>query len=199
MGASSADTAHHNPKSALRQHMRSVWSSLDLSAVAAETTATVLGLPEVVGATTVAAYAALPTELPTTDLLEGLRARGVVILLPVLLPGGALAWRRWNPGAPLVAGRRGTTEPRVDAPRASLTEAQAVVVPGLAFDAAGMRLGRGGGSFDRALSESRSHPVVIAMAPDEAIVEHVPAEHHDQRVDVVVTPSRVIRTRPLDS
>jgi 5-formyltetrahydrofolate cyclo-ligase len=146
-----------------------------------------LELPEVMSAGVVASYVGVGTELPTVPLLDALVARGVVVLLPVLLPDDGLAWGSYE--GVLVAGRRGMSEP--PASGRSLAEADVVVVPGVAYDAAGRRLGRGGGSYDRCLP-SVSVPVV-GLALDGEVVAQVPVEPHDARVDVVVTPTRVLR------
>jgi 5-formyltetrahydrofolate cyclo-ligase len=177
-------------KEALRSRVlaaRSAVSEADREALAAVLAARVLALPEVSSAAVVAAYVGTGTELPTLPLLDALRARGVSVLLPVLLEDGALAWGRYD--GRLVAGRLGLREPA--SPGASLASADVVVVPGVAYDASGRRLGRGGGSYDRALA-SLTVPVV-AMAPDSEVVEEVPVEPHDRPVDVVVTPTRVLR------
>lgn len=199
MGDLPVDDAHRDVKSALRRRMMLVWADVDLPTVAAATVPTLLALPEVGRARCLAAYAALPSELPTRALLDALAARGIALMLPVVQPDDDLAWRSWQPGERLVPGRLGTAEPADDAVLVGLGEAQVVVVPGLAFDPTGARLGRGGGSFDRALRARDRLASVIAMAPDEAVVEQVPAGAHDIRVDVIVTPTRTLRTPPLDS
>lgn len=156
-------------------------------ALAAAIADRLLALPEVASARVVAAYAGTGTELPTLPLLDALRARGVTVLLPVLLDDGALAWGTYD--GRLVPGRRGLLEP--PARDASLAAADVVVAPGVAYDAAGRRLGRGGGSYDRALA-AVTVPVV-GLARDEEVVDEVPVEPHDRPVDVVVTPTRVLR------
>jgi 5-formyltetrahydrofolate cyclo-ligase len=177
-------------KRALRARLLAVragLSSAERQSAASALTAAVLALPEVASARVVAAYRGTGTELPTEPLLAALRSRGVRVVLPLLLPDGGLAWGTYD-GA-LVPGPYGLLEPPV--PDAELAEADVVVVPGVAYDTAGRRLGRGGGSYDRALA-SVTVPVV-APARDEEVVEEVPVEPHDRRVDVVVTPTRVLR------
>jgi 5-formyltetrahydrofolate cyclo-ligase len=71
------------------------------------------------------------------------------------------------------------------------------VVPALAADAAGRRLGRGGGAYDRALARARTvrpDALIVALLHDDEVVPEVPAEPHDQLVHVLVTENRVIRT-----
>jgi 5-formyltetrahydrofolate cyclo-ligase len=66
-------------------------------------------------------------------------------------------------------------------------------VPGVAFDASGRRLGRGGGSYDRALAARGAATLAVGLAYDEQVVDEVPTDAHDVPVDVVVTPTRVLR------
>lgn len=156
-------------------------------ALSAAIAARLLALPEVASARVVAAYVGTGTELPTLPLLDALRARGVTVLLPVLLDDDALAWGTYD--GSLVAGRRGLLEP--GGRDASLAEADVVVVPGVAYDAHGRRVGRGGGSYDRALASVTA--LVVGLARDEEVVAEVPVEPHDVPVGVVVTPTRVLR------
>jgi 5-formyltetrahydrofolate cyclo-ligase len=177
-------------KHALRAHVaaaRAARTAEERAALAAVLAERVLALPEVASARVVAAYVGVGTELPTLPLLDALRARGAVVLLPVLRADDSLAWGVYD--GTLVEGRRGLLEPGGSG--ASLGDADVVVVPGVAYDAAGRRLGRGGGSYDRALAAVTAP--VVAPAPDDEVVDAVPVEPHDRPVDVVVTPSRVLR------
>lgn len=153
--------------------------------------ATVLALPEVAGARTIAAYAALPDEPPTSGLLDALRSRGVTVLLPVLLADAELAWRSYN--GVLAPGRAGTSDPV--GPPASIDAADVVIAPALAVDRTGMRLGRGSGSYDRVLATLPTGPLVVALLHDDEVVDVLPADPHDQRVGAVVTECRVLRFR----
>jgi 5-formyltetrahydrofolate cyclo-ligase len=149
-----------------------------------------LALPEIVAARTVAGYVGAGTELPTLPWLDALRARGVTVLLPLLRADSSLDWGAYD--GVLVDGRLGLREPLVGG--LSLSAADVVVVPGVAYDRLGNRLGRGGGSYDRALSSVTA--LVVGLALDDEVVESVPVESHDRRVDVVVTPTRVLRVTP---
>lgn len=140
----------------------------------------VAALLQAVGdAALVASYVPLPDEPDPGGL-------GLPVLLPRLLPNGELAWVR--AGGPLLPGLRGTRCP-AGAP-VPLALADAVVVPALAVDRRGTRLGRGGGSYDRALPAARPGvPVVAVLAHDEELVDELPREAHDVSVTAVVTPS----------
>ncbi|MGN6330149.1 MAG: 5-formyltetrahydrofolate cyclo-ligase [Motilibacteraceae bacterium] len=161
----------------------------------------VLALPEVaaMGAGgTVTAYVSVGGEPPTSALLAGLAARRLRVLLPVLLPDGDLDWAALtlgDDGAPtLQPGPRGLLEPA--GPRlgpAAVTEADVLVVPGLAAGGDGLRLGRGGGSYDRALARARPGALRVLLLWDGELLDRVPAQPHDERVDVVVTPGATLR------
>src|SRR4051794_987280 len=114
---------------------------------------------------------------------------GARVLLPVVPPSGReLAWAvdtgRLGPG------RYGPLEPM--GPRLGSTAigtADVVVLPALGVDRAGVRLGRGGGYYDRALVHARPDAVLVAVVFDDEYVDELPAEPHDRRVTAVVTPS----------
>ncbi len=154
-----------------------------------------LGRPELLAARTVAAYISVGTEPGTGPLLTALAARGTRVLLPILLPDGDLDWAEQEPGGLLRPGPRGLREPagrRLGT--AAIATADAVVVPGLAVDRRGARLGRGGGSYDRALGRVPSGTPVLLLLHDGEVLEHVPEEPHDRRVDVALSPSGAVLT-----
>ncbi|MFF0301692.1 5-formyltetrahydrofolate cyclo-ligase [Streptomyces sp. NPDC004562] len=160
-----------------------------------------LELPELAGAGTVAAYVSVGSEPGTLALLDALRARGVRVLLPALLPDNDLDWGPYTGRDALVRVRHGGRMALFEPPAPHLgpgavTEADAVLLPGLAVDARGMRLGRGGGSYDRVLARLESagvHPALVVLLYDAEVVGQVPEEPHDRPVDAVVTPSGVRR------
>lgn len=149
---------------------------------------------EVRRAATVAAYVSLPGEPGTALLLEALRARGTRILLPVLLPDGDLDWAPYGGEGTLAARRLGLLEPTAPplGPEAVAT-ADAVLVPGLAVDRDGHRLGRGGGSYDRALARVPVDTFTCVLLHEDEVLDAVPTEEHDRRVAAVATPSGVRR------
>ncbi|MFF4408055.1 5-formyltetrahydrofolate cyclo-ligase [Streptomyces sp. NPDC001262] len=156
-----------------------------------------LELPELARARTVAAYVSVGTEPGTRALLDALRARGIRVLLPVLLPDNDLDWALYRGAAHLAPARRGLLEPDGErlGPEA-VTQADAVLLPGLAVDGRGMRLGRGGGSYDRVLSRlarAGATPARIVLLYDDEVVARVPEEPHDHPVEAVVTPGGVRR------
>ncbi|WP_179851649.1 5-formyltetrahydrofolate cyclo-ligase [Streptomyces sp. Ag109_G2-15] len=162
-----------------------------------------LELPELARARSVAAYVSVGSEPGTLALLDALRARGVRVLLPALLPDNDLDWGEYAGPDSLAriqhGGKMALFEPSGErlGPDA-VTAADVVLLPGLAVDARGMRLGRGGGSYDRVLARLESagaHPALVVLLYDTEVVARVPAEAHDQPVHAVVTPSGVRRFR----
>lgn len=133
-------------------------------------------------------------EFDPRPTLEALAACGHTLCLPVVIAKGRpLAFRAWAPGAPLERAAFGLSVPRWDAPPAV---PDFLMVPLLAFDRRGFRLGYGGGYFDRTIETLRAHtkPIValgVAYAAQE--VAEVPTLPHDQRLDGVATERELIR------
>lgn len=107
-------------------------------------------------------------------------------LLPVLLPDGDLDWGTYD--GVLVTGLRGTTQPRDRLGVDAVAACDVVLVPALLVDREGVRLGKGGGSYDRALA--RCTGLTVALVHDDELVDVLPREAHDVPVRAVVTPSR---------
>ncbi len=151
---------------------------------------TLLVVPELEMAGTVAAYASVGTEPETRGLLFALWKRGTYVLLPRLLPDGDLDWASYEGPDSLAPGARGTWEP-TEPPRgpAAIASADVVLAPAVAVDRSGTRLGRGGGSYDRALARVGPAILTIAVVYDDELVDSLPAEPHDERVRAVATPT----------
>lgn len=125
--------------------------------------------------TSIAAYLPLRTEPGSHELLDELVRRGLAVLVPVTLPDHDLDWVALPGDVPRGVG--------------AIAEVDAVLVPALAVAADGTRLGRGGGSYDRALARVPRGRPVAALLYDHEVVEHVPSEAWDLPVTAVVTPS----------
>ncbi len=150
--------------------------------------------PEVRDAATVAAYVSIGSEPGTSWLLDGLRAAMKRVLLPVLLPDGDLDWAAYTGASALSPGRLGLLEPT--APRLgvdAVARADVVLVPGLAASPSGRRLGRGGGSYDRALARVPVGTFTCVLLHDGEADLDVPTEPHDRAVVAVATPSGIRR------
>lgn len=186
-------------KAALRRRVLAARRALDreqLERAASSVTRSVLDLPDVVAARCMAAYLSVGTEPSTTELLRHLTSRDVRVLLPVVRPDLDLDWAIYAGPQHVTQDRHGLWNP--DGPRLGLdavAEADVVVVPALAVGPDGVRLGRGGGCYDRALARVPAGRPVVALLHDGELVEHVPAEPHDRPVDVAVLPSGVHQFR----
>jgi len=169
------------------------------SAAARSVRDAVLSLPEAQMAGTVAAYYSIGTEPDTRGLVFGLWKRGTYVLLPVLRDDGDLDWASYEGPDSLRPGPRGLTEPS-EPPRGvtAITSADLVVVPALAVDHSGQRLGRGGGSFDRALARVGASVPVVALLYDTEFLASVPAGPHDQPVRLVARPATGVTRLPLE-
>ncbi len=154
----------------------------------------VLALPEVRRAATVAAYVAVGSEPGTSDLLAGLSAQHRRVVLPVLQPDGDLDWGLHAGVGSLWPSPRGLLEP-TGSPLGleEIARADVVLVPGLAVDDAGLRMGHGGGCYDRALARVAPGTLVcVLLYPDEVGLA-VPGEPHDRRVTAAATAAGVVR------
>lgn len=189
-------------KSAVRRELlaaRGLLSAEDVTEAAAALARQALDLPELSGAGTVAAYVSVGREPGTRALIDALRARGVRVLLPVLRADNDLDWGVYDGPEHLVRAGRGLLEP--DGERLgvrAVLEADAVLLPGLAVDSRGMRLGRGGGSYDRVLARlaaAGADPALVVLLYANEVVARVPEEPHDHPVHAVVTPEAVRRFR----
>lgn len=152
----------------------------------------VMALPAVAQARAVALTIAGRTEPPTDAIIAALAARGVTVLAPQVRPDGGMDWLPIDASTSWQANQFGIQEP-VGAGGA--LDADVVLVPALAVTPDGRRLGQGGGYFDRALVSAERSITTIAVVFDDEILDDVPCEPHDARVDWVVTERRVLDCR----
>ena len=166
-----------------------------------------LALPELAALTgagpkTLAGYVAAKGEIDPAPALAASAAAGATVALPrVANEAPRLRFHRADVG-PLTPGRFGIIEPAAAAPEIPLDELDVVIVPGLAFDAEGRRLGFGGGYYDGIFgafgvgspnSSPGKRPALIGLCYDFQIVARCPAGDEDVPVDLVVTDARVLR------
>jgi 5-formyltetrahydrofolate cyclo-ligase len=156
-----------------------------------------LALPETQMAGTIAAYVSIGNEPDTRGLIYALWKRGSYVLLPLLQPDGDLDWASYEGPDSLRPGPRGLLEP-AEPPRGAhaITSADLVIVPALAADRRGARLGRGGGSYDRALARVGPAVPAIALLYDGELLDELPAGPHDQPVRAVAQPGQGITRLP---
>jgi len=137
----------------------------------------------------IACFASLPTEVDTEPLIEQMQSAGIDVALPVV-DGDDLRWRLLTGSVTaLLAGAFGVRIPGDDAAEVALSSCDVVVVPGLAFDHGGDRLGYGKGYYDRALHLLDDDVPKVGIGTDAQLVPAVPAEPHDVKLTHVCTPT----------
>jgi 5-formyltetrahydrofolate cyclo-ligase len=145
------------------------------------------------GGETVCAYVPIGSEPGSDELIDSLLRRGVRVLLPVARDDGAglpvpLQWGEYRPGG-LVQARFGLREPAEPWLAAdTIAAATVVLVPALAVDRAGVRLGRGAGFYDRSLPLAAPTARLVAVVRDDELVDRLPVEPHDARMTHALTP-----------
>ena len=186
-------------KEQLRQRAREKLAALTLAEARAGSAAiwerlSVLG--EFSAAARLLIYVSTGSEVDTHGLIRQLLAMGRQVCVPRFEPvtQSYVACQVRDFDADLATGKFGILEPRPKAVQpAAIDPIGAVLVPGLAFDETGNRLGRGLGCFDRLLRQTSG--VKIALAFDFQLLDEVPAEPHDVRMDFIVTETRVVNPR----
>jgi 5-formyltetrahydrofolate cyclo-ligase len=180
-------------KAVLRARMKELRAGLG-AAVAADTAEAIASrgldfLSPPAADTVVSGFASMPDELRTWPLLRRLHRQGVRLALPVMQgKGKPLLFRTWSPGDAMSQGVWGIAEPKPEQPA---VEPDILLVPLLAVDAAGWRLGYGGGFYDRTLRSLRARKSILAvgLGYDQQRVDAVPHLDYDERLDWVLTPS----------
>lgn len=192
--ASGDDTVVVAAKQRLRAQLlarRRTLTDAQVTDGAAALRAVACAVPAVAGADTVALYLSTGAEPGTGPLLADLHERGVRVLLPVLCLDLDLDWAGYAGPAAVEPGPRATvhpTGPRLG--RDAIAAAGAVLVPGVAVGRDGTRLGRGGGSYDRALRRVDTGAFTAVLLYPEELLDAVPSQPHDTRVHGALTPRR---------
>ena len=182
-------------KARLRDEVRARRAALDPAARTALSEAIaqrVIPLVERLRPEMLAAYFAVRGEVDVRTILAWADRAGLPVALPAVHDGTTLAFRRYRPQDPLSAGGFGIPAPLAEA---EAVEPDLLVVPMLAFDRTGTRLGYGRGFYDRAVAHLRNHrvdPRLVGVAFAVQEVTAVPAEAHDVRMDFIVTETETI-------
>ena len=149
----------------------------------------------------IALFSCLPGEVDLSELASAARAAGKRIALPCTRADGTMEFREHRPDDPLVPARFGVLEPPREAPVLPPSQLDCVLIPGLAFDSRGGRLGRGAGYYDRALAEAgtdrtstpdswggaAARPLRIGVGFALQVVDRVPMSSLDVRMDACIT------------
>ncbi|MBC7594505.1 MAG: 5-formyltetrahydrofolate cyclo-ligase [Kineosporiaceae bacterium] len=167
-------------------------SADDRQQAAVAIAAHILAQPIVARASRIAAYVSMTSEPGTAPTISGLLDRGIEVIVPISLEGGELDWVDYSPDAPRHTTALGMAEPEGErlGPTA-LAAADFVLVPALAVDVDGNRLGRGAGYYDRALATAKAPLCALLFAGE--ITDALPHEVHDVPMNMVVTPTGVFR------
>ncbi|HEX2081109.1 MAG TPA: 5-formyltetrahydrofolate cyclo-ligase [Longimicrobium sp.] len=188
-------------KDALRAEARAFLRALppaERAAAEARIARRVWEVPEIAGARTLLVYASLPEEVGTDGIAAEARRRGITLVYPRCLPEGRMTLHAVDAPDALRPGRFGIREPDADAsPLREPGEIDAALIPGLAWDRAGHRLGRGAGYYDRLLAhpEWRGFRCGLFFAAQET--PSIPHEAWDVRLDAIVTEQEIARTTPV--
>ncbi|MBF6436987.1 5-formyltetrahydrofolate cyclo-ligase [Nocardia cyriacigeorgica] len=147
----------------------------------------------------VCAYVPVRGEPGSEAMLDALLAAGARVLLPVTGPPGPLDWAEYTGAASLRAARYGLLEPSGPALGiAAVARASVILVPALAVDLRGVRLGRGAGYYDRTLAAADPAARLVAVVRDAELVERLPEEPHDLRMGWALTPRGGLRELSAD-
>ncbi|GAA1668276.1 5-formyltetrahydrofolate cyclo-ligase [Kribbella yunnanensis] len=149
-------------------------------------------LPLLQSAQRIALYVSMGAEPQTGALIDWLLASGREVLLPILYADNDLGWGVAPGAADLVPGRLGLSEPRTDLGPAAISTAELVLCPAVAVARDGVRLGRGGGSYDRALTRVTPGTPIWAAVYDSEVVDSLPSDPHDHLVHAALTPRGLV-------
>jgi 5-formyltetrahydrofolate cyclo-ligase len=145
----------------------------------------------------ISSYFPMGKEIDPSPIVEKLWSEGIKVCLPKIQNGErGLAFAEWNRDSKLVSSTFGTSEP--DETAVAL-EPDILIVPLLAFDQTGNRMGYGQGHYDETLRKLRAKKDVLAVGlayAEQAVLLALPTEPHDQKLDIVVTPQRIFDFRP---
>lgn len=174
------DSAKQELRSAIRNSRREVSVAFDANRLTE--------LPEFQDATVIASYYSYGDEPSTREINAAILAAGKTLLLPRRLPDNDLEFARWE-GAPDKLKIQGRTQEPIGPIYTG--EIELLILPSLAVDKAGTRLGQGGGSYDRVLA--RMNTFSITLVSDNELLDAIPTQPHDQKVNAALTPTQLIR------
>jgi 5-formyltetrahydrofolate cyclo-ligase len=159
------------------------------SAQHASEAAALAGLTSTIPGDPVCCHLPVGTEPGSLDLVRSLAEQGRRVLLPVVVGAAPLDWAYYEGPDSLAPGPFGLREPA--GPRlgpAAIGLAEVLLIPALAVDRAGHRLGKGGGHYDRSLPLASSCALLVAVVRDPEVVAELPAEPHDVAMTAILTP-----------
>jgi 5-formyltetrahydrofolate cyclo-ligase len=183
------------PKKALRRDLLARRRAMDRAVwqIASEAAQQQLaGLKLFQQAACIALYSPIQQEVDTELLFASARSAGKQVLYP-LVCGNNLQFREVNEAGQRASGAFGILEPCSVGEDQNLASADLIVVPGVAFDLQGHRIGFGKGYYDRCLSQLPKHGILVGLCHDFQLLEQIPAERHDIRMQYIITDKRIIQ------
>ena len=176
-----------NAKRALRERMLKARALSAATEAEAELTANLLSLISELGVKRIGCYWSFGSEPPTEGFIAQARANGLTISCPRVTENSQMEFVLLD--SKFQQNPMGFFEPQGEA--IAKSEIELLVIPALAIDSQGNRLGRGGGFFDRFLEEFSG--VIVALVFEAELVEALPTEEHDRKVDFAITPEQIVR------
>jgi 5-formyltetrahydrofolate cyclo-ligase len=170
----------------------------ELDQLSSEIAARLLELPTVKEARTISTYLDIGSEVRTRGFVEWALVNGRRIIVPVVdRANKRLIFSEFRAPEELERGAYGIPEPKREFRRpVALEQADVILVPGVAWDLRGFRIGYGAGYYDRSVNALRTHITTVGLAFEFQFVSNVPRSRYDRRVDRIVTETRVIDTTP---
>ena len=170
----------------------------ELDQLSSKITARLLELAKVKEARTISTYLDIGSEVRTRGLVEWAIENGKRIIVPVVDKANQrLTFSEFKAAEELERGAHGIPEPKREFRRpVALEQADVILVPGVAWDQRGFRIGYGAGYYDRSINALRTHVTTVGLAYEFQFVSNVPRSRYDRRVDRIVTESKIIDTTP---
>jgi len=171
----------------------------ELDQLSSEITAKLVELPTVREARTISTYLDVGSEVRTHGVVEWALRNGKRIIVPVVERASKrLIFSEFKAPEELEKGAHGIPEPKREFRRpVALEQADVILVPGVAWDRRGFRIGYGAGYYDRSINALRTHVATVGLAYEFQFVSNVPRSRYDRRVDRIVTESKIIETKQL--
>ncbi len=187
-------------KRKLREQMLALRNSKpvsELDYLSSEICARLLRLQEVVESRTISTYMNTGSEVRTRELVEWALSSSKMVIVPITdkLNKRLIFSELMDPEVELEKGNYGTLEPKMEFRRSvPLEKADVVLVPGVAWDRLGYRIGYGAGYYDRSINSSKKRLTTIGLAYEFQVVPRIPTTRYDRHVDKLVTEERIIET-----
>ena len=170
----------------------------ELDDLSSQIAARVLTMQEVNAARTVSTYVHTGSEVRTNQVIDSLLSRGKRVIVPITDKTNRrlLFSELKDPKTELRAGSFGILEPKPEVRTyVPLEQADVILVPGIAWDFRGYRIGYGTGSYDRVMYSLKLRALKIGLSYDVQVLDRIPTTHNDRKVHMIVTERRIINTQ----